>query len=333
MGPKPVVVKTHYKAAQVADCVKTIMTNRTLYTFLFFISFAISCFNTSNDFLVNYNYDFAAAIDDGDAVAKGVGFYYLIYSFSYIIDSRLIVLFLYSTLPVVQFVVFSNLIKNNKFLCMMSYIGLIFLAQSTYLLKMEASQILFLSAIYFSGLLRYGLTILSLLFHLQSFVVLAALFLHIPRYVFLTIIILIFYKFNGQIVSVIGGIDAISAYELYNDTSERGIERFNSVTLLLVFIYILVSFSSIRPQNNVSIICERIVDFSLVLAYELHVNPVVQSRILDFSWIFILLYIGQLKKLSGLCKYVAAILSVTTFFWGIIFVFNNVIYATGIHGE
>jgi hypothetical protein len=279
----------------------------------------------SNDFIANYNLDFSDA-SDSDALALRGGFFFFAIAFlNKLIDSKFIILFLYILAPILHFKLFYQLLNKNINLCIFMYVGLIYLAQSTYLLKMSLSQILFMYALSKRGLIKKILISFCLLLHLQSAVVLLGFLSNIPRLLFVSILGIVVYWFNAQMSSLFLTFDFLSAYANLNDNAQIGFKDINSVSLILIILYLLISVNPINYKSSNSLILEKIIDSTLVLSLALIDNLVVMNRILDFSWLLIIIYIGVFKELTKKIFSLFFISTLFFFIWGINFLFSTII--------
>jgi hypothetical protein len=292
------------------------------FCLLVLLSTLISSMNVSNDFEANFNLDFAGVLDDVSVFFRGGGFFYIISLVGRVINTKYLVFALYSFVPAIQYLIFRRLISFNVGMCTTMYMGLIFFGQSTYLLKMVVAQIILMLALSVSGSARWVFLPACVLFHAQAAVVFFGYSKFVPRIIFVSLVGFLFFHYQSELVDALSAVEFTSAYGALNDNSDNGLKK---VSLALVLLYILASFGDKDKSFDNIHILERIIDASVVLAFAISTNQVVANRVLDFSWLLILIYVGRVRRVALVGLGGSLVASILFFGWGVKFVFDSII--------
>lgn len=296
--------------------------NYTYILFLLLLNITIAIFNKSNDYISNINFDFNELIDNDLVYSRGALFFSVIALLSKLINSSIIIFCFYTIAPIFQLYLFRKLIKSNILICLSLYFPLIFYNQDLYLLKMEMSQIFILFCLNYSRIFIF--LPLAALFHFQSITIIFGFFVNFSR-IFIVLFSCIFFFFLRNFKELLNHLNFYTAYTNDEFYSSFNFSNYNSISLLLILLYLLISFSKFKVSNKNSIFLERFIDISIIFIFFQYDNIVVSNRLLDFLWIFIIIYIGLMKKIIGIYFYLTIFIVIFCFIWSTKFLLDKIL--------
>lgn len=262
------------------------------YSTLLCISIIITYLNVSNDFQSNLNTNIDQIIHSG-LLYRGVIFYKIIDLASINFSIKNIIYTLSISIPILNFILFERINFQNKIAISLMYFGVVFLGQSFTLLKMVAAQTFLLTSLNLKNKLAYVFIIFTPLMHLQGFVV---FFTYLWRFnrLFINILFLalgMLVYLNTNYLSEFSFLNAYFSNENFY-TNNFQIHRFS---IILIAFYIYSSIISNGVKNKISLMITPIIDLSLILSIFFISNPVVFNRVLEFTWMLIILYLGNIS--------------------------------------
>lgn len=196
--------------------------------------------------------------------------------------TKYVIYALYIIVPVFLFKYTFEHLPNNV-IFFIYFIAIIICGQSSYLLKMSISQLVILYFVFSKR--RKILGILGVLFHLQAFPVASLLTIRMRRIYYLSMLL---YAANWLIStdSLSFGTDILDSYK----SGEQDKFDYNKISLILISLYILFStILKVDRQRDTFLI--RLIDTTIIASLLFIGNPIIFNRAIEFSWLFILIYI------------------------------------------